>query len=253
MVPNLREKGITLIELSFVLSIIAILAGIAVLTYAGYRGMVFDAVTKQDLRKAYASALTYFLDFPEDKVTLSGLEKYGFKASPNVNIRIINGLSSNLLMVAFYDAPGTQAYMTYVRKATQPGASKYIWLAPIQGWRSDADQLAEQPTTQLKEFEPQENIQPVQPDILQVCNQAAMAELKEAYRAAQVFFQANPDGEVTKNILFAFGYTPDENVNLVISGGNSSDFSISSFFDIPGAAYYTTDSQGNMSAHFANR
>ena len=38
-----------LIELSFVLSIIAIIAGIAVFIYAGYTGKVFDAVTKQAL------------------------------------------------------------------------------------------------------------------------------------------------------------------------------------------------------------
>jgi hypothetical protein len=48
-VPKLREKGITFIELSFLLGIIVFLAGIAVLIQAEDRGKVFDAVTKQDL------------------------------------------------------------------------------------------------------------------------------------------------------------------------------------------------------------
>jgi hypothetical protein len=46
---NLWGKGITLIELSLFLGIIAFLAGIAVLIYAENRGKVFDGVTKQDL------------------------------------------------------------------------------------------------------------------------------------------------------------------------------------------------------------
>ena len=48
-VLNLREKRITFIGLSFLLGIIAFLAGIAVLIYAEDRGKVFDAVTNQDL------------------------------------------------------------------------------------------------------------------------------------------------------------------------------------------------------------
>ncbi len=244
--PNLRRKGLTLIELSFVLSIISILAAIMVFIYADYRAKVFDAVTKEDLSRAYSSALTYFLDSPEGKVTLSDLEKYGFRASPSVNIRIISGQLSNLLMVAFYDAPGTQAYMTYSREVAHPGVSNHIWLASIQGWTAGAGQAAGQPFINLREFELQESIQPVQADILQVCNQAAMAELKEAYRAAQNYFQENPEGTLTKDILFAYGYTANENVNLVINGGTTSAFSLSSFFNIPGAAYYTADDQGKI-------
>jgi hypothetical protein len=42
-------------------------------------------------------------------------------------------------------------------------------------------------------------------------------------------------------------------IRLVINGGGSSDSSISSFFNIFGAAYHMTGSQENMNTHFANR
>ncbi len=73
-----------------------------------------------------------------------------------------------------------------------------------------------------------------------------MEELQEAYGAAQSYFQENPDGRLTKDLLFAFGYSADENVSLVINGGSSSEFSITSHFDIPGAANYTADHQGRI-------
>jgi len=246
-----RKQGITLIELSFVLSIISILAAIVVLNYSDYRSKSYDAVTKGDLRSAYCAALVYFLDFPAGKVTLTDLEKYGFRASPKVNIRVINGQLSNLLMVAFYDASGTQAYMTYSREATPPGTFTQIWLASIQGWGTGAEQLAGQSLTNLMGFEPQENIQAVQADLLQVCNQRAMEELQEAYGVAQNYFQKNPDGTLTKDTLLAYGYTPDENVNVTINGDTSSEFSISSSFNIPGAESYTTNDQGRTNSSVA--
>ena len=224
-----------------------------VFIYADYRARIFDAVTKEDLSRAYSSALTYFLDSPDGKVTMSDLEKYGFRSSPHVNIRIINGKLSNLLMVSFYDAPGTQAYVTHSREGILPEGYSPIWLASIQGWTGGAGQAAGPPLVNLREGESRVNIQPVQADILQVCNQAAIEELKEAYAAAQNYFQEYPEGTLTKDLLFAYGYTPDENVNAVINSEASSEFSISSFFNIPGAAYYTADDQGRINTTVARR
>jgi len=75
-----------------------------------------------------------------------------------------------------------------------------------------------------------------------------MEELREAMGIAQDFFQENPEGTLTKEILLARGYTPDENVSLTVNGGTLSSFSLSSSFSLPGAAYYTADGQGRVSA-----
>ena len=250
---NFREKGFTLLELLFALSIICTLLAISIFSYSGYKARAFETVTKEDLRRAYSSAFVYFIDYPEGKVSRTDLEKYGFKASPNVNIRVINGRLSNLLLISFYSAPGVQAYMAYSPGVIPRGVYNPIWLEPIQGWGAGANPPANPQDSSSGEGDPQKNIQPIQADLLRVCNRATLEDLQGAHRAAQEYFRVNPEGTVTKEILRFYGYIPNENVNLAIISDTVSTLSMSAFFNIPGATNYTIDSSGNITENWVNQ
>lgn len=57
-----RSGGFTLIELLVVVSIIGVLAAIALPTYGGRQGKAFDARVRQDARNAATGEEAYFLD-----------------------------------------------------------------------------------------------------------------------------------------------------------------------------------------------
>ncbi len=77
-----RSKGFTLVELMVVLSVIAILAAIAIPNYSARQGKAFDARIATDVRNAAAGQEAYFLDNLEYSSDCSVLP--GFKASEGV-------------------------------------------------------------------------------------------------------------------------------------------------------------------------
>jgi type IV pilus assembly protein PilA len=248
MVKNIRRNGFTIVELLFVLSIIFFLLAVAIPNYSGYKAKAFDTVAKGDLRQAYSSAIFYFMDHPGGQLSLASLEKYGFKTSPNVSLRVINGRPSDLLLISFYNAPGAQAFMTYSPGLIRPGIFDHLWLEPIQGWGSSYNPLTDPLNSGVPAGDPAKNIKPVQVDVLRVCNLETLENLQQAYRVAQAYFRANPEGVVTKDILTAHGYLPNENVNLSICGNTLSELSMAAIFNIPEATYYMIDNSGNISS-----
>jgi prepilin-type N-terminal cleavage/methylation domain-containing protein len=236
---TLRMKGFTLIEVLLVLSIIGILVAIAIFHNSGYLEKAYDAETKEDLRQAYSSAVLYFADYPEGNLTVTDLEKYGFKGSRNVNIRIIDGRLKNLLIISYYNAARTQAYMV----------SHQAWLEPIQRWVTGTNPPSVPPNSTSLENEPQKNTPPVEADLLRVFNRLTILELQEAFRAAQAYFSFNSEGAVTKNILLDYGYIPNENIKLTIIGsGTSSELSMSATFNMPWATNYMINNSGNITS-----
>jgi prepilin-type N-terminal cleavage/methylation domain-containing protein len=117
---NFREKGFTLLEILYTLSIIGILAAIATFNYSGYTKKASDTVAQEDLRQAYSSAVNYFMDHPTGILTSADLQNYGFKASPNVTVMIINGRPSDLLLISSYNVPGSQIYIASPQGMSQP-------------------------------------------------------------------------------------------------------------------------------------
>jgi prepilin-type N-terminal cleavage/methylation domain-containing protein len=244
----LRIKGFTLLEILFVLSILGILMTIAIFHNSGYREKALDASTKQDLRQAYSSAVLYFTDYPEGDLSMTDLEKYGFKGSPNVNIRIINGRLKNLLIISYHNAAGTQAYMASQQRMIQPETHDQTWLESIQGWGNGTNPPALPPSGNPLENYPQKNIRPVLSDLLQACNRLTISELQQAYGAAQSCFRVNPEGVLNKDLLLAHGYSPNANINLTFIGTAPSNLSISATFNIPGATNFTIDNSGNITS-----
>ena len=240
---TLRMKGFTLLEVLFVLSILGILIAIAIFHNSGYREKAFDASTKEDLRQAYSSAALYFADYPEGSLTVTDLEKYGFKGSPNVNIRVIDGRLKTFLIISYNKTAGTQAYMV----------SHQARLEPIQRWGTGTNPPPVPPNSTSLENNPQENTPPVEADLLGVCNRLTILELQKAFWAAQAYFRFNSEGAVTKDILLDYGYIPNENINLTIMGdGTSSELSMSATFNMPWATNYRINNSGNITAGRVN-
>jgi hypothetical protein len=75
-----------------------------------------------------------------------------------------------------------------------------------------------------------------------------MMDLMDAYSAAQGYLGRNPGKEVTEDILLANGFTPNENVSLVVLNGSSSNLLMSANFNFPGTTSYTIGPSGISSS-----
>ena len=242
---NFREKGFTLLEILYTLSIIGILVAIATFTYSGYKKKASDTVAQEDLRQAYSSAINYFIDQPTGVLTLAGLQNYGFTSSPNVKVMIIDGRLSNLLLVSSSSAPGAQIYIASGQGLSQPGTSSLVSGGPNQGWGGGGPGVSNDPQSSNPAGNPslQQNLATNQ-DVVMLCNQVTMMDLTEAYSVAQGYLGRNPGKEVTEDILLANGFTPNENVSLVVLNGSSSNLSMSANFNFPGTTDFTIGPSG---------
>ena len=248
VIKNFRGKGFTLIEILYVLSIISILAAIAIFNYSGYKKKASDTVAQEDLRQAYSSAVNYFTDHPSGILTLAELKNYGFSDSPNVKVMIINGRLSDLLLISSYNVPGSQIYAASRQGMIQPGASSQSSGEPNQGSGGGSGTSGGAQNSNPPGNTPQQQSLATNQDIVKYCNQAALMDLKEAYQTAQAYLGKNPGQAVTKDLLFDIGYIPNENVSLVILNGTSSNLSMSAIFNFPGAADYRIDPSGISSS-----
>ena len=248
LIKNLRGKGFTLIEILYVLSIISILAAIAIFNYSGYKKKASDTVAQEDLRQAYSSAVNYFTDNPSGILTLAELKNFGFSASPNVKVMIINGRLSDLLLISSYNLPGSQIYVASRQGLSQPGASSLSSGEPNQGSGGGSSTSGGPQDSNPSGNTPQQQGLTTNQDIVKFCNQATLMDLQEAYRAAQAYLGQNPGQAVTKDILLSIGYVANENVSLVILNGTSSNLSMSAIFNFPGTADYRIDPSGISSS-----
>jgi prepilin-type N-terminal cleavage/methylation domain-containing protein len=106
-----RQKGFTLTEVLFVLAILGVLLAAAGFFYSGYKTKVSETVVQEDLRQAYTSAMAFFIDFPQRALTRVDLEKYGFRASPQIETRVVDGRLASLLLVSYCTLPGSKVFM----------------------------------------------------------------------------------------------------------------------------------------------
>ena len=235
---NLRKKGYTLLEILYALSIIGILSSMAVLNYSIYRTKACEAVSREDLRRAYSSAAVYFIDHPRGTLTLADLRKYGFIASPNVEVKIIHPRLSDLLLIASHNAPGAQVQVGSLPQVEQAGVPE----------NSGEEIVPESRPAALPEPGFPQNIPSVTSALLRECDQETQTALKEAFAAARAYLQANPEGLVTKDILLDYGFSANENVSLTVVNGASSELSMSAIFNFPEATTFTIDSSGSISS-----
>ncbi len=101
-----NERGFTLIELAIVMSIIFILAVVAIPQYSNYKARALDANAISVLKSAGIAQEGYFADnrtyvgFTED---LWKLKQYGYQSDPSVIFTIVQGDEYTYLMEASHD------------------------------------------------------------------------------------------------------------------------------------------------------
>lgn len=97
-----EQKGFTLVELTIVVGIIAILAATAIPQFTEYRKRVYRAELRSDLKNAYTASQAYFVDKPAATVnSLAKLTSAGYQKSSNITFSAGNltGTSGTITLV----------------------------------------------------------------------------------------------------------------------------------------------------------
>jgi len=141
-----KDKGFTLIELLVVMGIVIALAAIAIAQFSGYITWTYDKVVKEDLRNAYSASVGYFTDAPNGSLTPSILTAYGYTPTPQVKLLILNDTLPDLLMIAFFDSPGSKTYMVDAKGTIIPANTQRNGSASIGGWGGNSGLAVAQET-----------------------------------------------------------------------------------------------------------
>jgi len=240
------QKGFTLLEVLLVLAILGGLLTIASLIYSGYRIKMSETVAQEDLRQAYTSAMTFFIDFPQKTLTRADLEKYGFQASPRIETRIVDGRLASLLLVSYSTLPDSKIFMVQGLGTGFTGGKDSA--GPASGPGGPGGGLSSPGPSGgnpgISFAGPM--IQPINEAGRSRCNDKAKSELQEAFAVAQKYFGKEPGGSITKDILMEYGYQPSEEVNLLVINGTRPSLELSATFSLPGALNFTVDSSGSI-------
>ncbi|MGD9033422.1 MAG: prepilin-type N-terminal cleavage/methylation domain-containing protein [Desulfobacteraceae bacterium] len=102
------ERGFTLIELLIVVSILGVLATIAIPTFGGYRSRGFDSAAVSDLRNAALAQEAYYTDNDIYCLNVASLQgqPYNFFLSPDVVVNITAATAMGYTMTAVHAASG---------------------------------------------------------------------------------------------------------------------------------------------------
>jgi hypothetical protein len=205
-----------------------------------------ETVAQEDLRQAYTSAMSFFIDFPQRTLTRADLEKYGFQASSRIETRIVDGRLASLLLISYSTLPDSKVFMIqgpgigFAGEKDSSGA--IVGPGGAGGGLSPPGPSGGNPGNSFSA----PLIQPINEAGRGRCNDKAKSELQEAFDVAQKYFAKDPEGSITKDILMDFGYQPSEEVNLLVINGTRSSLEMSATFSVPGALNFRIDSSGSI-------
>lgn len=103
----MKDEGFTLIELLVVVTIIGILASIAIPQFKEYRARAYDAQAQSDLRNAAVAEEAYFLDYESYSTAVEDLP--GFVQSRGVSLRIARADGEQWAAVSYHEK-GTKTF-----------------------------------------------------------------------------------------------------------------------------------------------
>ena len=105
--------GFTLIELLVVVSVIGLLAAIAIPQFISYRSQGIDAQMKSDLRNAAVAIEGYYTKRSVYPASIAEIAGFGFRATDGVNVSLVM-LSQSAYTLNAAKSGGTQASFTYL-------------------------------------------------------------------------------------------------------------------------------------------
>ena len=95
-------KGFTVLELLVVILILGILATMAIMYLLEYREKGFVASLASDLTSAYDASIQYYTDNPSGSVTMDIIRAYGYRASKDVSLTVVNGTAETLMITGIH-------------------------------------------------------------------------------------------------------------------------------------------------------
>ena len=105
--------GFTLIELLVVVSVIGLLAAIAIPQFISYRSQGIDAQMKSDLRNAAVAIEGYYTKRSVYPASIAEIAGFGFRSTDGVNVSLVM-LSQSAYTLNAAKSGGTQASFTYL-------------------------------------------------------------------------------------------------------------------------------------------
>ncbi|MFO8089447.1 MAG: hypothetical protein R6U13_06395 [Desulfatiglandaceae bacterium] len=87
-----------------------VIAAVAIPNLMAYRTRACDATANADIKNAYMAAQTYFIDYPNETVTIENLKQMGYRPSEGVVLAIEDG-GQNTLKMACYHRKGKTVYL----------------------------------------------------------------------------------------------------------------------------------------------
>jgi len=104
-----KAAGFTIVELLIVITVVAVLASVAVLNFVSYRKRAFNISAEGDARNAFIATQAYFNDCPDDTIaSIAALFPYGFLQTTDVSDSVGGNQSS--LEITTYHASGDRTY-----------------------------------------------------------------------------------------------------------------------------------------------
>jgi type IV pilus assembly protein PilA len=100
------ERGFTVLELLVVILILGILATLAIMYLLEYKEKSYVATLASDLTSAYDASIQYYADNPTGSVTLDIIKAYGYRASKDVALTVVDGSAEALSITGIH--PGVK-------------------------------------------------------------------------------------------------------------------------------------------------
>jgi prepilin-type N-terminal cleavage/methylation domain-containing protein len=112
------HRGFTLLEMMIVISIIGIIAAIAIPQFLQYQIRGYNSTAESDAKQMYTAAQAYFSDSPSGNVSINVLLSYGYNQTNLVTVTAAGTLGT--LALTSQHARGTTMYSVDSAGALSP-------------------------------------------------------------------------------------------------------------------------------------